>query len=732
MQVAQRYFPQSLNILSLAENKLDDLNEISYLSGLKNLEQLSIAKNPCVIATCETHCFDYRPFVVNWCLNLKILDGSIIGQREGLKGEWLLSQGKGRHFVPGEHELLTEYLSSTCPVTSNHDEPAKEAKLKHILNKQREYQQQLSKKSLGAPSIQAVLRGDNPSSSLIDDPDVENATDVQKRTDKDISADIPPPPHSTSQVLRNTWTSFQQVFSQNPLLILPETSAGYSIQIGRSVEHTESSASLVLMSCDTDDRKAAMQDEKPRSSPHAAAVSPSKLTSYEAYESRPIRPLGKDIFRAATGLPSPTRPLTSSPQRPDFYVRKPRTPVRKHLSSQQKFGVGASDSDAGSLERSSEIRSRKAKKTGRQSMEGGRVRPFLLAYRQPYRAEKYSPGREDGQENKSRAPASASSSAKPATMKSVRSVAQKEAPARRRSSTLTPLGNRNGPAVDKSSERGVTRAGYTRTRSLSASRIPLTATQPRKGDDDDPRFVYRNPKPVSQPSNLGRRIASGGKLLSPQPKHCMQATEMPTTMSQSLDSATMFFEQKRYPVKHFKDGGLSPEAEMDLSQEEEIAAVRIQALWKGYQVRHLDERVRQIKEQLRSQRLEAHVEALGIELKRNRQMHEQDKRLRTLQMDAIKCLWKEVKELRNWKSDLQSQMSELVRPVDPSTQTSPVTPPGLSNNASADAKYEQLDKKNDAARKTVAGDAAASWICFVRGYGDSIDIKREEKMGRSR
>ena len=36
-----------------------------------------------------------------------------------LKAEWLYSQGKGRHFRPGQHLYLVQYLASVCPMTSS-------------------------------------------------------------------------------------------------------------------------------------------------------------------------------------------------------------------------------------------------------------------------------------------------------------------------------------------------------------------------------------------------------------------------------------------------------------------------------------------------------------------------------------------------------------------------------------------------------------------------------------
>ena len=118
------HLPARLAILSLAENEIRDLNEVihskqytfclqmtisslcvlsnlfyplclahpslavclwqvSYLTALHDLEQLSIMSNPCVMATPSLPGFDYRPFVMSWCLRLKILDGFAVSQNEG-------------------------------------------------------------------------------------------------------------------------------------------------------------------------------------------------------------------------------------------------------------------------------------------------------------------------------------------------------------------------------------------------------------------------------------------------------------------------------------------------------------------------------------------------------------------------------------------------------------------------------------------------------------------------
>ncbi|GCC28975.1 hypothetical protein chiPu_0007410 [Chiloscyllium punctatum] len=61
--------------------------------------------------------------------------------------EWLYSQGKGRSFRPGQHVQLVQYLASVCPLTSTPAlQSAEDAKLEKILSKQRLHQMELLEK----------------------------------------------------------------------------------------------------------------------------------------------------------------------------------------------------------------------------------------------------------------------------------------------------------------------------------------------------------------------------------------------------------------------------------------------------------------------------------------------------------------------------------------------------------------------------------------------------------
>ncbi|XP_053310969.1 centrosomal protein of 97 kDa isoform X2 [Spea bombifrons] len=158
--------PQNLTILSLAENEIRDLNEVSLLAGLADLEQLSIMNNPCVMATPSLPGFDYRPYIVSWCLNLKVLDGYVVSQKENLKAEWLYSQGKGRSYRPGQHVPLVQYLASVCPLTSAPGlQTEEDAKLEKILSKQRLHQKQLLHQIRGEGHFSSIPNRRSPSST---------------------------------------------------------------------------------------------------------------------------------------------------------------------------------------------------------------------------------------------------------------------------------------------------------------------------------------------------------------------------------------------------------------------------------------------------------------------------------------------------------------------------------------------------------------------------------------
>lgn len=74
----QHFLPVNLLTLTLANNSLNDLNEISQLCRLGSLREITLTGNSCL----EGYTFNYRPFVVNWCPSVKIVDGYAVDDIE--------------------------------------------------------------------------------------------------------------------------------------------------------------------------------------------------------------------------------------------------------------------------------------------------------------------------------------------------------------------------------------------------------------------------------------------------------------------------------------------------------------------------------------------------------------------------------------------------------------------------------------------------------------------------
>ncbi|XP_035775632.1 uncharacterized protein LOC118457851 isoform X2 [Anopheles albimanus] len=164
LRQCDKYLPSSLETLTLAKNNISDLNEICTLSHLNNLNSITIADNPCMQMVGNAVGFDYRPFVLNWCMSLKHIDGFIVTAIESLKAEWLYSQGRGRQFRVGEQTALSRYLSSVCPLSGEALENQNERKLRLILSKAQQHQRQLQEQTTQGSDVSIQSVNNSPSS----------------------------------------------------------------------------------------------------------------------------------------------------------------------------------------------------------------------------------------------------------------------------------------------------------------------------------------------------------------------------------------------------------------------------------------------------------------------------------------------------------------------------------------------------------------------------------------
>lgn len=72
------------------------------------------------------------------------------------------------------------------------------------------------------------------------------------------------------------------------------------------------------------------------------------------------------------------------------------------------------------------------------------------------------------------------------------------------------------------------------------------------------------------------------------------------------------------------------------------AVVKIQKVWRGYHVRNLSPKIAVLKRDVQSKRHEDHIKKLSDELSGAKAALQVERKLRLLQMEAIKALWREV------------------------------------------------------------------------------------------
>lgn len=79
----ERFLPTALTALTLNDNEVSDLTDVSHLTTLQSLEQLTFANNPAIEQPEDIRKqFDYRPYIINWCLGIQVLDGILVGAKE--------------------------------------------------------------------------------------------------------------------------------------------------------------------------------------------------------------------------------------------------------------------------------------------------------------------------------------------------------------------------------------------------------------------------------------------------------------------------------------------------------------------------------------------------------------------------------------------------------------------------------------------------------------------------
>ncbi|KAL3881429.1 hypothetical protein ACJMK2_027871 [Sinanodonta woodiana] len=600
LKQAPQFLPSSIVILSLAENEISDINEVSYLSGLAQLQQLSVMNNPFLITTPSMPGFDYRPFVVNWCVSLEILDGYLVSEKERLKSEWLYSQGRGRHFKVGQHAELVQYLAISCPLTTSAElESAEDAKLAHILSKQRFHQHQLQQEQ---PQIGSARH---------------NQTASQSPLSQSHSRPYTAPSHPSSPVSQHhgvahskgpvkAWSGSnsgspavghspnRQGHALNDLSVQDVTSDDYD---SRSTTSLLDSESIYLP---VDISKSPI---RPMTAPSVSTPNTANFVNifskgdnrpattlgnrYVAYDSRQVRPLNQEILKGYLKPNFEFSPPQHSGNEPVVGTKKKTPPTAL-----------AQDYDS--------------------SQDSSQTEPIT-----PKETETNIPSNEINQIKEK---------AEKKTKQLLDKASEQKKSARNQQSKghdKNESGAKTGiPVAKYSSSVSRTHSDYIPGKYASIHKPPST--------EGDTRTRHKE-LPVNPPDNLQRKIVK---------------REVPADLNNKL-------EDSGFISRPNSDAVLG-----DYTSDDQKAAIRIQKMWRGYWAREHNVEVVRVRQEIRARRAEDHIVVLRSELDRQRKLYEQEKQLRTLQLEAIRHLWKEVQSLQAWKTEVLN--SQTFRSVDTS------------------------------------------------------------------
>ncbi|CAH1798669.1 unnamed protein product [Owenia fusiformis] len=626
---------------------------VSYLSGLTSLEQLSVMNNPCVMMTDSESGFDYRPFVINWCMSLRILDGYLVKQKESLKAEWLYSQGKGRHFKPGQHSDLSHYLAHTCPLTAQTElETLEEARLSKVLGKQQYHQQQLIQESVHATPEAKIMQ---PPRSVSPKPRQQKKSPVpgsqaghnkQQVTSPQMYPIETPTSLYTNFYNRSpvrAWTNSNPEFSmeQTRLELLHKESIDLThedikyngnsqVHFSESPENTsilESETRYIpLPGFNTPNRPmtappashhgmtsfaeiASKHDDRPSTAmnprnnntqnfPFVKQAVLSPMSKYEEYNSRPIRVVNQS---------KTTANLAHLPLSPNITQRRDSPLTTKTRDSPLSTKTRVSPLSA------------KARERKRAS---------------PYRRSKTANKTKESNEY----PTTDSDDSLPDSgLNLVRAITS---------------GRRVKMAVRKSGDRPLTPVKMPKSSPQSSPyKAPYTPQKytPTKHGSHPKKSINRKPDKAAKNANTSTRcetsrdssqIEQTGSINSEDSDMIRGGGDMNDNGPTRSSNTTENFEQA---MRH------------------RAAAIVIQSTWRGYYTRQYNIKAVSVRNEMRFRHMEDHISNLSLEVERCKQGYEQEKQVRQVLIETIQVLYKQVQDLQSWKEGQETQREDVSR-----------------------------------------------------------------------
>uniref|UniRef100_A0ABM0M7V3 Microtubule-associated protein futsch-like n=1 Tax=Saccoglossus kowalevskii TaxID=10224 RepID=A0ABM0M7V3_SACKO len=603
--------------------------------------------------------FDYRPFVINWCLKLKILDGYSVTQKESLKAEWLYSQGKGRAFRPGHHGQLVDYLSHVSPVTMASDTQEDE-KLNKILSKQMYYKNQLkddkdvigvTRMSTEKSYIKPPERSSSPSRSRSSSP-------KKKRSPKDSRS-----PHKDGSISSTKTTPTKAWASTNA----GDHNQNVLTKRYQSSDARESMLDLVLQDVDQDDLDC------------SSTLTNSLLQSESIYLPASVDDDNMDE-RPTTAPPYAGYTKTLAEIIGAQEYKRPAGLVKPQSGRNSPVLHGST----GQINRNESVRT--PLNLGSTTVGRGESKPAVLANGRvgQGRFHPYDERPSKGVPVKLPSPKSPDKNItfKALNEQPIRPLNRSDS-TRRIAAKLIMTPNQDAPSKSPLSPSTEDRNTPARKRSPALKRRKMACST-----DSEP-VVLSSKNHTKEVQSIKQKAADRKQKLHESEmtvsKDDPGVIELRRTFTKESPKRSRSLRRSmRKPSSNFVSR-VAKNKNVDI-----ISATRIQAAWRGYYARKYNTEIVKVRNTIRNHRVEDHIKQLNAELKKTKELYEQEKKMRTLQMEAIKFLWEQVQALHQWKENFNQEG----KPQSKSTRATTTTASAIQQTLQdPSAKEAELEKK---------------------------------------
>ncbi|XP_070182472.1 uncharacterized protein [Littorina saxatilis] len=600
--------------------------------------------------------FDYRPYILCCCPSLQVLDGYVLNDSERQQAQWLYQQGYIHHILPGQHLLMVRYLATVCPLTSLPQlQSEQDVYVSRILNKQ---QEQLQQHNHQWPHNNLHLtQGLHVDTS---EGDTNNSTTSVPLSSPGRSKEL-----HTNSYCTSAWTgrSTDRSVVNGGIPHKGEERHDLSVQdLGSEDCDARSSTSLlesesVYLPVSEDSPPtpqptpqhtlfAASHPRQPVSShPHTSPAGNLQSALYAATVTR------FSVSSPSGGLSglSPAGGFSGSNPSRGFSGLSPAgafsgfSPAGAFSVSIPRVGVSPSHSPATS-------RTQTSPETKYESRERRVIRPFNQEISQGKLKTKFTIAK-----------GPQPSDAEPTTHTS-RSEHPPTAHSQDYDMSLD-TSSRPSPLPDHtSSSRPLLPQPKPSTASVAAAHVGLIhrVADSRRSAREQQLQQQETMRHTPPPS--GPVVQTGSQIPTSQSKSSRARMKGLDSNRQAELSKLVKCQQNAERLNQHRDRGapglhLSTDSGFqsrpasdavlsDYGQEGQTAATLIQSVWRGYWAREHSLDVVSVRKEIRARRAEDHILLLRAQLDRHKKLYNEEKRLRTLQMEAIRALYHEVQQLK--------------------------------------------------------------------------------------